>query len=118
MLTSPQKSVKLLKPSEKKLLEEQLMEERMEEQRIHDVLLLLEDLARREETTVKLILDCLYDVGSKNLINKKFRVRPLNKMMKSIATTSKPVFRFLAFRWFKKNCPEIIANWLHSKVSF
>jgi hypothetical protein len=93
-------------------------EERMEAERIGDVLLLLEELSRREEITVKLILDCLYDVGAKNLINQKVRSRSLNQLMKWTARLSKPVFRIVAWRWFKKNVPELLTNWLHSKVTF
>ena len=85
---------------------------------MHDVLLLLEHLVRNEETTVKLILDCLYDVGSVNLINQKLRSRTLNGLMKWIAKLSKPVFRIVALRWFKKNCPHLLTNWLYSKVKF
>ena len=92
--------------------------ERMEEERMHDVLLLLKHLLEREEVTAKLILDCLYDVGSVNLIDKKFRFRPLNRTLKPIARMSKPVFRVFALHWFKKNCPQLITDWLHSQVSF
>ncbi|NEO23842.1 MAG: hypothetical protein F6J98_14405 [Moorea sp. SIO4G2] len=93
-----------------------LEEERIQKERMHDVLLLLEHLVEREEATVKLILDCLYDVGSVNLINKKFQSRSLNWMMKSIARMSKPAFRVVALRWFKKNCPELITKWLQEQV--
>ncbi|WP_292854109.1 hypothetical protein [Nostoc sp. NMS8] len=90
----------------------------MEAERMHDVLLLLQNLINSEEATVKLILDCLYDVGSANLINQKFRLKPLNKVMKLIARMSKPVFKVIAFNWFKKNCPQLITNWLHKQVAF
>jgi hypothetical protein len=93
-------------------------ETRLESERMHDVLLLLEHLVRNEETTVKLILDCLYDVGSVNLINQKLRSRTLNCLMKWIAKLSKPVFRIIALRWLKKNCPQLLTNWLYSKVKF
>jgi hypothetical protein len=71
----------------------------------------------REETTVKLVLECLYDIGAVNLINKKVRRRPLNLVMKAIARLSKPIFRIVAWRWFMKNCPTLLVNWLHGKVS-
>ncbi len=95
-----------------------LAEKYMEAERMHDVLLLLQNLVNSEEATVKLILDCLYDVGSVNLINQKLRLKPLNRVMKLIARMSKPVFRTLALNWFKKNCPQLITNWLHTQVSF
>ncbi|PHM06679.1 hypothetical protein [Nostoc sp. 'Peltigera malacea cyanobiont' DB3992] len=97
---------------------EKLSEKYMEAERMHDVLLLLQNLINSEEATVKLILDCLYDVGSVNLINQKLRLKPLNRVMKLIARMSKPVFRTLALNWFKKNCPQLITNWLHTQVSF
>jgi len=115
MLTS-QKSQKAI--AVRKIPAQQLEEERMKQQRMRDVLLLLESLIEREETTVKMILDCLYDVGSVNLINKKFPIKPANRLMKWIAGLSKPMFKIIALRWFKKNCPQIIANWLQSKVKF
>lgn len=94
------------------------VEERMEADRMRDVLLLLEGLVNREETTAKIILDCLYDVGSVHLINQKASCRHLNGMMKFIARMSKPAFRFFALRWFKRTCPKLIADWLHSQVIF
>jgi hypothetical protein len=102
----------------RKLIEERLAEERMEEERMQDVLLLLQGLARREEVTVKMILSCLYDVGTVNLINKKVRFRPLNRLLKSFLGLPKPLAIAVGFRWFKNNCPELIANWLQSKVNF
>ncbi len=89
-----------------------------EEQKMHDVLLLLEDLSYREESSIKLIVDCLYDVGSINLINQKFRSRTLNRSLKLIAKVSKPAFKTIAWQWYKRNCPKLIANWLRTKVAF
>lgn len=93
-------------------------EERIKQQRMNDVLLLLEQLVEREEATVKRILDCLYDVGSINLINKKFKNRPLNRFLKWIAKFTRPTFRVVALYWFKRNCPLLITNWLGTKVRF
>ncbi len=106
--------------SSKKLVKTQqrLEEAGREQERINNILLLLENLIDREEITVTRILDCLYDVGSVNLINKKIPVQLLNSMMKFIARLSKPAFRMVALYWFKKNCPQLITNWLHKKVSF
>lgn len=99
-------------------VEQRLAEESMKEERLHDVLLLIKHLAKREEVTIKLIIDRLYDVGSVNLINKKLPYRPLNGVAKSIARMSKSAFRLVALRWFYKNCPQLITKWLNSKVSF
>lgn len=93
-------------------------EERMKQERMKDILLLLEQLFEREEATVKRILDCLYDVGSVNLINKKFQTRPLNRIMKLIAKLTRPTFRVVALYWFKRNCPQLITKWLSIKVRF
>ncbi|MEM8805319.1 MAG: hypothetical protein AAGF01_04740 [Cyanobacteria bacterium P01_G01_bin.38] len=95
-----------------------IREKQLEEERIQDVQLLLENLFQREEATLKIIVSCLYDVGSTNLINQRFRCRPLNRIMKWIARLTKPGFRFFAIRWSKKNAPKLIADWLHSQVSF
>ncbi len=109
MLTYPDKSVQIQKISE---------EERKKQERMRDIFLLLEQLVEREEITFKLIIDSLYDVGSINIVNKKFRNRPLNGFLKAIAKTSKPVLRIVALRWLKKNLPTLLTNWLERKVSF
>jgi hypothetical protein len=97
---------------------EQLNRKQFEEQRMQDVRLLLINLSENEEVTIKLVLDCLYDIGSVNFINQKFRYRPFNRIMKSIARMSKPVFKIYAWHWFKRNCPQLIANWLYTQVAF
>ncbi len=91
---------------------------RIETERIQDVLTLLNSLTAREEATIKLIIDCLYDIGNVNLIDRKVRIRSLNSIAKVIAKLSKPVVRAIAWRWFKKKCPQLIAQWLYRKVKF
>ncbi|NEP19905.1 MAG: hypothetical protein F6J97_23965 [Leptolyngbya sp. SIO4C1] len=95
-----------------------IRERQREEERMQDVQLLLENLFQREEATLNIIVDCLYEVGSTNLINRRFRNRPLNRIMKWIARLTKPGFHLFAVRWSKKNAPKLIAEWLHSQVSF
>ncbi len=90
----------------------------LEKARLHDVLLLLESMFDREESTVKLILGNLYDIGSVNLIDQKLHSRSLNRLAKWVARLSKPVFRVIALRWFKRNCPRMIRDWLYSQVKF
>jgi hypothetical protein len=97
---------------------ERMFEKQIEAERMRDVLILLQNLSNDQEATVKLILDCLYDVGAVNLINQKIRCRPLNRMTKSVARISKPAFRAIGWYWFKQNCPQLIANWLHAKIAF
>lgn len=93
-------------------------EERMKAQRRRTLLILLDQLFKREETTFKAIIDCLYDIGSVNLIDSRFHAKPLKRGMKSIARFSKPAFRCYALRRLQKQSPEQIANWLHGKVQF
>jgi len=83
-----------------------------------DVLLLLSNMAEREEATVKAVLDCLYDVGSVRLINQRVALPPLRWPLRGIARFSKPVFRLFAWRWFKRNCPTLITRWLFNQVKF
>ncbi|MBD2467188.1 hypothetical protein [Nostoc sp. FACHB-145] len=97
---------------------EKLAHKHLTTERMQDVHLLLQNLVNSEEATVKLVLDCLYDIGAVNLIDQKFRSRFLNKTMKKIARMSKPVFRVFAWQWFKKNSPQLIANWLQTQVAF
>jgi hypothetical protein len=92
-------------------------EMRREQERMRDVMVLLQNLTLQEETTIKLIIDCLYDVGSVNILNAKVVWKPANRLVKLVARTSKPVFRAIAWRWFKGNCPALITNWLASKVN-
>lgn len=89
-----------------------------EQQAIDEILLLLKQLAQQESTTVKLILDRLYDIGAGHLINEKVKAKALNRISKAIATQSKPLFRFVGIRWFQQNSPQLIADWLYEQVQF
>ncbi|MFM2430017.1 MAG: hypothetical protein RLZZ511_1230 [Cyanobacteriota bacterium] len=91
---------------------------RMETERMQDVVLLLERLAAHDETTVKLIMDCLYDVGSVHFANQKVANPALNHLLRASARMSKPVFRLFAVKWFQKNCPQMIADWLYTVATF
>ena len=93
-------------------------EKEKEEQLINELRLLLKTLIYQEEVTIKAIIDCLYDVGSTNFINHKLNFGTLNKTLKFITKKSKPVAKMLAWQWFNKNCPELITQWLQSKVTF
>lgn len=92
--------------------------QRIQAERMHDVSLLLKSLAEQEKVNILLIIDCLYDVGSINLINNQFSSRSLNGICKLIAKTSKPVFRVIAWRWFSNNISPLLTEWLTKKVSF
>ena len=93
-------------------------EERFKQERMHDVKVMLQDMFEREETTIRLIIDSLYDVGVLNIINKKIRFSPLNRFFKSIVGIPKPIAKRLLWRWFKENCAELLVNWLYRKVKF
>ena len=97
---------------------ERMLKKQIEAERMHDVLLLLQNLSNDQEATIKLIIDCLYDVGAVNLIDRKIQCRPLNRMTKSVARISKPVFRNIAWYWFRRNCPQLIVDWLLTKIAF
>lgn len=93
-------------------------EKKFQQQRLRDVYLLLENLTLNEEVTIKLIIDCLYDIGIINIINKKIPNRSMNKLAKFIARTPKPLFKIIAWQWVKKNLPNKVTNWLHNKIKF
>ena len=109
MLTSNQKSI---------YLSQLLQHNNFEEERIRDVLLILENVVTREESNIKLILDCLYDLGTANLIDQKFHHRTLKGSLKIIAKISKPACKEIAWRWLRKKIPHLITNLLHEEVSF
>jgi hypothetical protein len=90
----------------------------LETERIQEILILLTSLVGREEATIKLIIDCLYDIGSVNLIDQKVRFKPINAVARFMAKRSKSVVKVFAWRWFYKNCPRLIAQWLYRKVKF
>lgn len=90
---------------------------RLESERIKDMKLILDNLFQREEATVKMVLDCLYDVGSVHLINRKISVQALRGPLKAIARMSKPAFRFFAIRRFQKSAPQLITDWLYSQAT-
>jgi len=113
------KSVKISSHLTQKVKEKEKEKEKaQEEQLINELRLLLKTLIYQEEVTIKAIIDCLYDVGSTNFINHKLNFGTLNKTLKFITKKSKPVAKMLAWQWFNKNCPELITQWLQSKVTF
>ncbi len=93
-------------------------EDLKKQERMRDVTLLLQQLVEREETSLKLIIDCLIDVGAINYANHKLHNPSLNKIMKVLVGYIKPVARMVALLWLKKNLPDLLTAWLESKVSF
>ena len=109
MLTYKEESLKIKKIS---------AEELKKEERMRDVTLLLQQIVEREETSLKLIIDCLIDVGSINYANNKLENPSLNKIMKVLVGYIKPIARMVALGWLKKNLPDLLTAWLEGKVSF
>lgn len=93
-------------------------EQQLEQMRMHDLRLTLAQLLNRETATAKVILDCLYDIGSIHLINQKVSHAHLNRLMKQIARFSKPVFRPLALRWVQKNGVQMLSDILYNQATF
>ena len=93
-------------------------EELKKRERMRDVTLLLQQMVEREEVTLKLIVDCLIDVGSINYANHKLHNPSLNKIMKILVGSVKPVARIAALFWLKRNLPNLLTAWLESQVSF
>lgn len=89
-----------------------------DQSRMAEVTLLLEAMFEREEATVELILNCLYDIGSIHWIDQRVKIRSLNRLAQWSARWSRPVVKLFAMRWFKRNCPRLITNWLYTKVKF
>lgn len=83
-----------------------------------EMLLALDHLFEREEATAKLVLAALYDMGAENICYRKLRSRILRGAFRPVTKVSKPVFLFFGLRWFKANCPFLIADWLRSLVEF
>jgi hypothetical protein len=93
-------------------------EKKREQENFQDVLILLRNLIEREEKTISMIIDSLYEIGSASLIDKKINSKALNGLLKSIRMFPKPVFKIIALRWVKQKSPLIITNWLFRKVKF
>ncbi|MEL6402033.1 MAG: hypothetical protein AAFO87_01610 [Cyanobacteria bacterium J06607_6] len=93
-------------------------EDQAQFQLMQETHLLVKNMAEREQATVKAILDSLYEVGSVRLINQKVSTKILRGPLKRMAHVSKPVFRLFAWRWFKRNCPQLVTNWLFTQVQF
>jgi len=113
------KSVQGSRPKIQKVravLEQEGLDEELVNRRMRDVLLLLEHLVEQEGATVELILDCLYDIYMVQKVNQKVGFRPLNRCLKAIAYMPKPIFKVVGYRWFKKNAPALIVNWLYRKI--
>ena len=93
-------------------------EERIALKSQQEVLLLLQQLAVREEITVKLILNRLYDLGVLNIIRNKLHAPILKGLVRGLAKVSKPAAGFAGVYWFQQNCPQLLTDWLVDQVAF
>ena len=89
-----------------------------EQERMQDVQLLLDNLFRREEATVRMVLDCLLDVGSNHWIYQNVRAHTGQKVLKGTVWSLQPMAKAIAMAWFKRNVPELLTTWLYSQVIF
>lgn len=108
----------MLVPAKQSLQVQRLIEEeRIKEERMQEVLILLQHLFEREKATLKMIINCLYDVA---LINakQKVRSRPLKGLLRFFARGAKPLLRPAGLLWVQRACPKLITDWLYSQVSF
>jgi hypothetical protein len=95
---------------------QQAAEQQAEIERMQEVTLLLANLLEREQSTIKAVIGCLYDVGTVNLINHRIKFRFLRPLARPLLKISKPVLTTVGYRWVSKKCPPILTRWLQGKV--
>ena len=83
-----------------------------------DVQLLVTQLMKNEETTIKLILERLYDTATVNWIDQKVRFRTVRPGLKLAARCVKPAGRYFGYKWLVKKTPRLITGWLFRQVAF
>lgn len=96
-----------------------LKEYQEEEQKLQEILLLLDQLFKREEATAKSIIGCLYDIATINLINKYCPLWGINPTLKYLRRFPRPVAKNLGLKlYLQPNCPQLITDWLYTLVEF
>ncbi|MGK7931754.1 MAG: hypothetical protein AB4041_10015 [Microcystaceae cyanobacterium] len=90
----------------------------IEDARRKEVQLILENLFEREEDTVKLVIDCLFDMGAVYVINRKIPTPIVNPLVKGVARVSRSGIRIIAFRYVMKKfvLSGFLTNFLFNKV--
>jgi hypothetical protein len=86
--------------------------------RRQDVQLLVTQLMKNEETTIKLILERLYDTATVNWIDQKVQFPFARGGLKFAARCAKPAGRYFGYRWLVKKTPRLITGWLFRQVAF
>ncbi|HEY9619787.1 MAG TPA: hypothetical protein V6C78_05430 [Crinalium sp.] len=93
-------------------------EAQIEQERMQVVETLLNQLFDREDATIRVIFNCLYDVGVINLLQQRFPSLPAKGLVRSAAQFPKPFVKPMAMKWFKKNCPPLIVKWMYGQVKY
>lgn len=88
-----------------------------EQRKVQEIQLVLEQLVQREATTVRFIMERLYDVGLINVMNKKVKGHPLGHLVKPLSRASRGSFRYVGTRWFQAQGPKLITDWLYTLVN-
>ncbi|MBL1208350.1 hypothetical protein [Geminocystis sp. GBBB08] len=90
-----------------------------EQQNLQEILILLDQLFRREEATAKSIVGCLYDIAMINLINKYCPLWGINLTLKYLTRLPRPVAQSLGVKlYLQPKCPQLITDWLYTLVEF
>lgn len=90
-----------------------------EKQKLQEILILLDQLFKREEATAKGIVGCLYDIAMINLINKYFPLWGVNATLKYLTRFPRPVAQSLGVKlYLQPKCPKLITDWLYTLVEF
>jgi hypothetical protein len=95
------------------------LEYQLEEQKLQEILLLLDQLFRREEVTAQSIVGCLYDIATINLINKYCPFWGINPLLKYLTRFPRPLAKSLGVKlYLQTKCPKLITDWLYGLVEF
>lgn len=91
----------------------------LEEAKLQEILLLLDQLLRREEVTAKSIVGCLYDIAMINVINKYCPLWGVNSTLKYLSRFPRPFAKSLGVKlYLQPKCPKLITDWLYTLVEF
>ncbi len=94
-------------------------EYQLEQQRLEEILLLLDQLFKREEVAAKSIVGCLYDIAMINIINKYCPIWGINNTLKFLSRFPRPVAKSLGVKlYLQPKCPKLITDWLYTLVEF
>jgi hypothetical protein len=93
-------------------------EQAREQLRRQEVQILVTQLMKNEEATIKLLIDRLLETGATNFINRKVTFGPASRGLKACIGMAKPIGRWYGYRWLCNKTPRMITKWLFSKVAF